>query len=314
MVKIVILSRIRAADPDRIVKLAEFGHLGMQVHRGTKLFDLKRFEVTKVFDNAVSREDAEAEIAASKAASGIKAAPRFLMTDSNAVWFKEEYVCGTHATDLVTAESSDFLEFYPGVESCLLELAGSSAPVKVKMKDYVKQVSDEPFAERWQVAGIETDDIAAISDFLQALRKWLLKKAGRKDLTLVMTHGDFSLVNALLSDDEFRVIDWDGIAPRSALGDVFNFVLAELFYARTSGDFVAEAQLLFERYRNAFIDHHSAMEDAVSLDNPIALRIYYLERLRLMLDRDVTPNINRVVQKSITMFRQFDEDLDLSPL
>lgn len=314
LMKSVALSRVRPLSPDQCVTLTQFGHLGMQVHRGIKLFDFKRSEVTKVFDNGVSREEADAEIASSKAASGIRAAPRFLMADSDAAWFKEEYVCGTHATDLVEPGSSDYLQYYPAIEACLLELAGSSPVASVPAKKYIRELGSGPYADRWRDAGIEVGDLASIKDYVEALQNWLLGNVKQRKLRLVTAHGDFSLVNTLLAEGELRIIDWDGIQPRSAMGDMFNFALAEHYYERTSKDFVAEAVMLFDRYRDAFVNRHSDLEDAVSMGNEVALRLYYLERIRLMLDRDVTPNINRVVQKSIKMFRQFDEDLELPPL
>jgi hypothetical protein len=314
VIKAFIKSRIKPGDAERIVTLPQFGHLGLQVHRGVKLFDFKRSEVTKVFSSDVSQDEANAEIAASRFASAISAAPRFLLADSNAKWFREEYVCGTHATDLATPGSSDFLHYYPEVEECLLELAGSRSAISVSATEYIEEVADSSFSERWSVAGIAADDIAHISTYINSLRSWLLDNVAADELKIVMAHGDFSLVNALVTDRGLRVIDWEGVSPRSIFGDVFNFALAEHYYERTSADFVSEAESLFDRYRAALISRFPDLDETASIDRAAALRIYYLERVRLMVDRDVTVNLNSVVMKSITMFNQFDADRHVQPL
>jgi len=314
LIKAVIKNRIVPGDSERLVTLPGFGHLGLQVHRGVKLFDFKRSEVTKVFSNDVSREEADAEIAASRFASAISAAPRFLMADSGAAWFREEYVCGAHATDLAEPNSSDFLQYYPEVEDCLLELAGSRDAVTVSASEYIEGVADSSFADRWLDAGIVSDDIEIISSYIENLRSWLLDNMEVDEFEIVMTHGDFSLVNALVTDRGLRIIDWEGVNPRSVFGDILNYVLAEHYYGRTSADFISEAESVVDNYCTAFISRFPDLEKTATIDRNVALRVYYLERVRLMVDRDVTPNLNKVVRKSIEVFNQFDSDLDMQPL
>ena len=73
-VVIVAMSKFGLTDSDHCLFLPAFGHFAMQVHRGYKVFDFTRSEVTKVFDQSVSMQDAEAEIAACKTASSVSAA------------------------------------------------------------------------------------------------------------------------------------------------------------------------------------------------------------------------------------------------
>jgi hypothetical protein len=44
------------------------------------------------------------------------------------------------------------------------------------------------------------------------------------------------------------------------------------------------------------------------VDPRFARRQYYLERLRLLLDREVSPNLFKVIRRSIEMFREFDRE------
>lgn len=308
ILKILLRSKFKVVEAGRCIHLPVFGHLGLQVHRGVKLFDFTRFEVAKVFASHISREEADAEIAASRNASAIAIAPRFLMADADARWYNEEYIAGAHATDLVSPDSSDFLRYYPAVENCLLELASNQPPTEVKTAEYFDSLANGDFADRWSAAGIDATDVNFISSYIDSLRAWLGANAKFDSSKLVLTHGDFSLVNGLVSDGELRIVDWEGISPRSVLGDIFNFALAERFYGRTSPNFVAEAESLFDHYRTALISRCPELKIAASMDEQVARRIYYLERIRLMVDRDASPNISRVVKKSILMFNQFDID------
>lgn len=314
VIKIFTKSKLRPVNPDQCLSLPVFGHVGLQVHRGVKLFNLERHEVTKYFGNDVTTEEAAAEIQASKLASSIKSAPRFLMADAGSAWFKEEFVRGSHATDLVEQESSDFLRYYAEVENCLLELAGSQPPLSVDTAEYIDDVANVEFEDRWLAAGIGSDDISRISEYVSHVRAWLHRHTDFENLQLVLTHGDFSLVNMLVSNGGMRIIDWDGIGFRSALGDIFNFALAESYYGRASAEFTDEALALFERYRAAIATRYPELQKAASIDISIALRLYYLERIQWLIERDASPNLAGVVNKSIAMFNQFDEDLDLPEL
>ena len=55
--------------------LPVFGHIAMRVHRGFKVFDFNKLEVTKVFDPGTPSDTATLELAASKQASEVGAAP-----------------------------------------------------------------------------------------------------------------------------------------------------------------------------------------------------------------------------------------------
>ena len=308
--KILIRSKFSVVSPDRFVMMPAFGHIGMQVHRGVKLFDLRRREVTKVFTSHDSAELAEQEISASKTASKLSAAPRFLRADVDLNWFSEEYICGEHGSAVVAKHSSDFLKYYAEVEKCLLELALSVPPKTVRMRDHVEGLIEPNFAERWLAAGIDAADVSLVSTYIEKLQQWLLDQAGDENIALVLSHGDFSMVNAILTDGGLRFVDWEGVALRSAPGDALNFAFTEAFYERVTDQFVSETQGVFEHYRKAFRARFPDLTEAVSQSDEIAQRLYYLERIRVMLDRDVTPNLGHVVTRSISLFQDFDAATD----
>lgn len=305
---LVLKSKVGLTAPINCLFLPVFGNIGMKVHRGYKIFDFRRREVNKVFDADVPLAEAEKEIAACRTASVVSSAPRFINTGSNSAWYCEEYVSGAHATAIVAMRSSDYLNLYPDAQECLLDLVASEPPQERNLVDHIDALAAASYRHRWEDAGIPVREIEPIDDYLNALRAWLEANTDTASLQLVLTHGDFSLVNAIATTDGLRFIDWEGIARGSILGDVFNFAFTEHYYGRTSNHFNSELNALLEKYRAAVMTRCPELHDAVSLPAIFARRLYYLERVRLLLDRDVSLNLLSVIQKSVAMFNDFDRD------
>ena len=285
-VAMVVRSKIGLAINNHCLFLPVFGHFAMQVHRGYKVFNFTRSEVTKVFDQSVSTQDAETEVAACKTASAVSAAPRYLLSDAHTAWFSEEYICGTHATEIVSLRSSDYCSLYPDIEKCLIELACCQASVPVAVSVHIDRLADETYRSRWLEGGTSLEDVVRITTYMGKLRTWLADNAASEPLHLILTHGDFSLVNAISTDDGLRFIDWEGIGMGSLFSDLFNFMFAEHYYGRTTSHFTTEVQSIYGKFRDAILSQCPELKDAASLPPVYARRLYYLERLRLLLDRD----------------------------
>jgi len=127
-------------------------------------------------------------------------------------------------------------------------------------------------------------------------------------LQLVLTHGDFSLVNAITSDDGLRFIDWEGVASGGLYSDVFHFLFAERYYKRIANSFLVDASEYTGRYRKASLDRFPELLEAAELDLTFARRLYYLERLALLMKRSVSSHLCNVVHNSIATFRDYDHD------
>lgn len=306
LLKIVLKSKVRNVDRTRILSYPVFGHIGMRVHRGHKFFDFQNGTVTKLFGPEGRVDDAEKEIAASRAASAITAAPRFHEADEDLRWYSEEYIRGTHASELVSPDSSDYLQFYDDIEECLVELALSNNPIRVRVDEHVNRVSSYRFQGRWERAGCASSDVSDVEDYLERLRGWLEGRFGDMEVVLVATHGDFSLVNAIQTSKGLRFIDWEGIGPGVLYSDLYNLLFTERYYGRTSGNFDSEVRGLVQRFRDTITSRATRLGDAAQQDQIALRRIYYLERTRLLLERDVTPNLVSVVKKSIKVFDEFD--------
>jgi len=307
-IRAILKDKLRLLSASKMVELPVFGHIGMQVHRGCKVFDFDRQLVTKVFDPETDSQDATKEIAASKHASEVAAAPRFIAEDPNRAWYQEEYICGVHATDAEFRDGAEIMDFYPDVEKCLLDLVARKQPIYIDTMRHINNHADDSFRNRWLSAGQDAKKVGEIEDFIERLREWLAIQSKPDQLQLVLTHGDFSLVNAIATSDGLRFIDWEGVSFGGIYSDVFHFLFAEHYYGRTSGNFLKELPVFVERYREASQMRFPDLRDAAELDLTFARRLYYLERVSLLLDRATSSNLCRVVCNSIALFRDFDRD------
>lgn len=304
------MARLGRSNRAGAIELPAFGQVGMQVHGGYKLFDLGRRTVTKVFAEAVDAEIAAQEIAASRQASAIAAAPRFIDSDPASKWYCEEYIRGMHATDARFRDRVQIPDLYPDVETCLLDLANSAPPLLVTTDQHINDLADEAYTARWQAANGDAQVIEVCVQYLAALREYLGNSPAKpNELQLVPTHGDFSLVNAISTGDKLRFIDWEGIRPGGLYSDVYHFLFVERFYDRATGHFAKDVAHYVASYRDTCLQQLPELQDAVRIDQGFARRLYYLERVRLMLDRVVSTNIGKVILKSIAMYREFDREL-----
>lgn len=291
-----------------VVELPAFGEIGMQVHGGSKLFDFGRREVTKIFNPGTNEPDAAQEIAAARQVSEVPDAPRFVDADPGMAWYREEYICGTHATDGEFRQGKALLEFYPAIEECLLDLVGTEALHEVKAGPYFRKLAGNAFAGRWLAAGLEEGHVKEISAYLDGLHRWLTSQTQSAMLQLVPVHGDFSLVNAIATPDGLRFIDWEGISPGCIYDDIFNFLFVERYYERATSSFMNDMSAFLDRYGQAVRKRFPELAVATEVDATFARRQYYLERLNLLLDREASANLCKVIRKSIEMFREFDRE------
>ena len=288
--------------------LPAFGNIAMRVHRGFKVFDFNKLEVTKVFDQGTPSDIATQELAASKQASEVGAAPRFIAEDPGLAWYREEYVCGVHATDAEFRAGAEIMDFYSDVERCLLDLVSCKPAINVNAVSHINRHADISFRDRWLDAGLDLKNVDEIAAYVERMQEWLLAQSKPDQLQLVLTHGDFSLVNAISTSAGLRFVDWEGVARGGLYSDIFHFLFAEKYYDRASANFAKDMSVYIEKYRKSIQARFPELRTAAEIDLTFARRQYYLERLSLLLDRDVSSNLCKVVSNSIAMFRDFDRD------
>lgn len=307
-VRAIIKDRLRLLNSANVIELPAFGHIGMAVHRGYKVFDFERDYVTKVFAPDTDPDAARLEIHGSRHTSDIAAAPKFIEEDPGHGWYREEYICGTHATDPEVRSGKDVREYYPAIEDCLLDLVACRPPKYIDTLAHIEQHSDTSFREHWLAAGQDAGQVSEIVTYVDELSDWLQEQRKPDRLQLVLTHGDFSLVNAIVTDDGMRFIDWEGVTFGGLYNDVMHFLFVERYYGRIDESFIDEMTEFVARYREAALDRFSELREAADLDFALARRLYYLERIGLLINRSISSNLCNVVIKSIATFRAYDRD------
>ena len=308
-VQVVARSKFGLLNPAQQVVLPVFGQIAKRVHGGFKVFDFSRLEVSKTFSQETTPKEAIKEIAAGKKVSNIAAAPRFLAADPELGWYKEEYICGLRATDPGYRNDKRLLDFYPAVENCLTDLAVCELPLSVDTLGHIKNLADLSFRASWLAVGVEVAEIDEIEDYVEQLQDWLLNHSAPDELQLVLTHGDFSLVNAIVTDTGLRFVDWEGIARGGLYSDILNFLFVERYYGRASADFLETMPVFLDRYGEHIVSRVPELKVAASLEPTFARQLYYLERLNVLLQRNASAKLHKVVKRSIVMFREVDEEI-----
>lgn len=307
-IRAIIKDRLRLLNSANVIELPVFGNIGMAVHRGYKVFDFQRHYVTKVFAPGTDPDVARLEIRGSRHTSKIAAAPKFIEEDPGHEWYCEEYIYGVHATDPEARSGKDVREYYPAIEDCLLDLVACRPPRLIDTLTHIEQYSDTSFRNRWIDAGQDEQQINEIVKYVEELSEWLRQQPTPDRLQLVLTHGDFSLVNAVVTNSRMRFIDWEGVTFGGLYNDVIHFLFVERYYDRIDESFVDEMTEFVCRYKEAVLDRFPELREAADLDFALARRLYYLERIGLMLKRSISSNLCNVVIKSIATFRAYDQD------
>jgi hypothetical protein len=308
MSKLILRGKLGMANPRNQARLPVFGHVALQVHGGTKVFDLDRMEVTKVFAADVPAHVRQKEIDSSRVSSKIAAAPGFLGADPGQDWYREEFIHGEHATGVVRADPDRITKFYPDVEQCLTDLVGLSEPTLIETRSHIDRNINRSFQARWQESGLDQDTIEMTTAYVGQLGDWLRSRSTPETLQLVMTHGDFSLVNAIWTDHGLRFIDWEGIAPGGIYSDILNFLYVEYYYGRAPSNFLDHISIFVQQYLSSIHWRYPNLVQATDLDPEYARRLYYLERLNWLLNRSASENLAQVVKKSIEMFNAVDRE------
>jgi aminoglycoside phosphotransferase (APT) family kinase protein len=147
---------------------------------------------------------------------------------------------------------------------------------------------------RLSKSGLEARKTDVISGFIESTAEQLRLKENHQ-IDLVFSHGDFSLVNILSTKDGIMVIDWESAGHRSTLFDLHNYFLTELHYGRATTNLVSEI--------------NEAIYIARTLPSLAETyrRLYYLERVLMLLERELSNSLLDVILRSIAVFNRYEE-------
>jgi thiamine kinase-like enzyme len=106
--------------------------------------------------------------------------------------------------------------------------------------EYVNNIMDI-FSGRLLENGLDMSEVRPIKDFMHAVADALCD-AGDLRIHLAMSHGDFDHCPVLRTKQGVKVIDWEYLAHRSILFDLYNYFIVRLFWRHTVPNLVSEIE------------------------------------------------------------------------
>lgn len=288
------------------LQLPVYGHFGMHVHKGYKIFNLYSGVVTKIFDPDVNALSIINEIDHLKIISQINFAPSLRRWDSGERWYEEDYMRGAVASKHRATDSDTFLKaFYQEAAPCMKSLILFKPLVTKDPQTYLDElieVLDISRVPEWNANSTEADTIV---NFINLTVK-CLKSEGSQPIDLVFTHGDFCPANILSTKDGIRIIDWETAGYRSLLFDFYSY----FFYRPVNINNISVEQMASEIHQSLPI-FITGLDRKLTISDSVYRRLFYLEYVFKLVERlctDKRLNIMDFIMRYINAFSLFDQN------
>lgn len=286
---IFIQCRLGLRKMDKVV-LPVYGHFGMHVHRGYKIFNLNTNIVTKIFDSDVEVAAIKKEVEQLKMVSNISYAPSLLKWNIDERWYQEEYVRSSIASEHRSSDSDIFLQAYhKETVPCLKTIASYQPAQTIKLRAYlngIMKVLDNADLFRTKMTDPEH---AVFESFIGDITS-KLKMHEDISVYLVFSHGDFCPANILSTDKGIKFIDWESAGYRSLLFDFYSY----FFYRPVNIKNISVEQMSSE-LNQALPEIISGLDLNIMKEPPSPLvaegiyrGIFYLEYLSKLVERMTT--------------------------
>jgi len=281
------------------------GTLALTVHQGFKIFNYRNSSVSKVFEQTVPEHKIHTEVEAVKSASRLNFAPNFIAADMGRRFYTEELVIGQWAAKSERINMGLYKDLYNShIVDFLVQMIGTDQDNNSRLGDILRKLS--AFINGDYFLGLQArfPTVAEVSNFFSDICNDLGKLADTK-VVKCYSHGDFSLENVVMSNHEVKVIDWEGAESRSILNDFYNYFFTEMYFQRMkiSPDIVlSAASQLTDRLDNSMI------EKSIKSHLDVYRKLFYLERIKTLLERNVNENVARVTTNSVSLFETYESD------
>jgi hypothetical protein len=299
ILKSIILRRMHLRqDSADTLTLPAFGHLCMRVHRGYKVFDFKRMTVTKLFDDDYNETAAALEIGAVRDAAALDFAPSLLDVGPQDRWYTETFFPGTRSPK--TGQSKPVSLFEQVIAGYLSQMIRSKPLRTTRLAEYFHEVH-ESLTRQLTSLQLDADISTRIVEFTQRIAE-RLENTEDTDIYLAFTHGDFSFVNFQDNNGRIAVIDWESAQHRSALHDLYNYYFTELYYGRPQSDLLTEIDTSVQSLSQRLAADDPALSRNVAKHGDAYRWLYYLERLQMLLEREMSEGQLKVIRHSADTF------------
>jgi len=292
-----------------ILELPVYGNLCLRVHRGYRVFNYRRNSVVRMIDPDVDQALVAGEMEGVRRASQLDFAPRILQSSVEKRWYEEDLVNGRPAYWAPRSASPVFSQIFDrDIAPCLERMIVLEAPLVANLGRYVSEIVRTIEDGRLESPGLDIERVEAVRRFAQSVGERLhLGGSGRVDL--VFSHGDFSLRNILRTRNGVMAIDWESVGYRNPLFDLYNYFFTESYYKRATTSLVPEIAKAISSLQSRLM---AKAPDLARTLVPLAKRyrwLYYLERIQVLLERELSSDQLDVVLRSIRVFNRYEEAL-----
>ena len=307
-----MLAKLGSQSKRSELVLPLFGQLGLDVHQGYRIFDFRQGTVSKVLTPDVSQKNVDYEIESVCAAGRLSFAPQVYDSNLTERWYQEELISGSSGYLLPDADPTRLLEIYAQqIVPFICEMLLLHPPKQKKLASHLDTITAYLEDERFSRLSLNSNKLEKIDDFVK-MGVNQLRQDGHRLVNLVFSHGDFSFVNVLNTAQGLRIIDWESVAWRNPLNDFYNYFFTELYYKRVDSTLVTEIPQAISILQTALQDDAPELAQDVSFSANLYRKLYYVERIKMLLERELNDKRLDVIVRSIDIFNQFEEAWDNS--
>jgi hypothetical protein len=291
-----------------VLELPFYGNLCLPVHRGYKIFDFYRKKVVKIMTDEINTALVSNEIEAVRMASRLGFAPDMLHWNAQERWYEEEFIRGRPFYSDPRAKTDVSIEIYHrNITPYLAEMILLQPIQTVEIQEYLNRLIASALQRKSIVSNENNQEARFIYGFIEQMAAQV-NRSGKGQIPLVFSHGDFSLVNILKTNDGVKVIDWEGAVKRNPLYDLYNYFLTESYYGRATKSLVSEINQAIRSLQSSIAVKSPEIASTIESFSEVYRWLYYIERICMLLERDFSQKILEVISQSIDVFNVCEEN------
>ncbi len=301
---------------DGVICLSYYGQTCMPVHKGYKIFDLRRGMVLKVFDQDISTSLILSEIEQLRLVSKIDFAPSIGRWNIQDRWYEENYVNGSMDSSHLLMDSATLLKKFRGeVVQHMKDLVLFQKPITKNAIDYVNDISSILEVSGMSKREESMKEFREIKTFIDSVVE-RLHGAGNYPIQVVFAHSDFVPANMMQTSKGMKLVDWEEAKYRSALFDFYSYFFFRPVWLKTG---VKELTREIQEALSIFIssiatESPEVSKSLLSLENDYRW-IFYIDLLCRQMKREMTDtrlDIRSIIFQYMGTFNRYEEELALN--
>ena len=291
------------------------GHVCLQVQHGYKVFDLRQQVIIKLFTPDIDLAFVEHEISSVRRVGVHSFAPTVSRWNEKERWYEEDYVNGYPVPE---PEWTTFLHtFHESVPPIVARILAAFPLQEVRTSVYAAELNQRIQDILHSIEYLDAAKLTQIRSFVHEMIDCL--RLEELSIYLGWSHGDFTQRHVLTTERGTMLIDWEWAAYRNALYDLYDAlfkpyrrlrVRSANSYAAAGMTVVIEQAISQLRLRG---DHYTSADRVsliASLETIHVYRwIYYVEKLYLLLGRELTNRRMDIILQFVSAFTHYEAHL-----